>query len=171
MLYQAELRPEPAPHVAELKEAAIPQQNAGGSRGDGFVSPSLTFLPYALCPVAIAYLAGRLLDMRLDEPELLVDAARDFREDVRRVRIARIVRLVDVVAERVGVSRVAVDQGGEVIGDGIDVRRVGRQLGGGGRDSGWCLKRCRQAGRRVRPWCRSTRPARCGSRRASGGCR
>ena len=79
--------------------------------------------------VAVAHLAGRLLHVRLEEPQLLVDPTRHFREEVGGAGITSLVGIVDVLADGVAIDGITVDQRREVIGDRIGVERIRGKLG------------------------------------------
>ena len=66
--------------------------------------------------------------MRLEEPKVLVDAARHLGEKVGSVGITGFVGLVDVVPHGVAEGGVAVDQRGEMVGDRVIIQRVGASL-------------------------------------------
>ena len=68
----------------------------------------------------------RLLDMRLEEPQRLVEAARCPSEDVGRVGFARIGRRVDRLAGCIGNLAVALDQGRQMVFYRVNVRRIAR---------------------------------------------
>ncbi len=67
--------------------------------------------------------------MGFEEPELGVDAAGDFGEEIGGVGVAGFVGFVDGFAQFVAVFGEAVDQGGEVVGDGVDIGGVRWELG------------------------------------------
>ena len=70
----------------------------------------------------------RFLDVRLEEPQQLVERARIGGEDVGGIGVARLVGLVDRVARQLGGRGVALDQRGQMVLGLVDVGRVGLQL-------------------------------------------
>src|SRR6202035_844070 len=71
--------------------------------------------------------AGLPVEVRLDEPQLLVGLAADLREDVRRVGIAEPCGLVDRFTRPLPERRQRRRQHIDVFSLGCDITRVGRQ--------------------------------------------
>ena len=89
---------------------------------------AITHLPRLTSARGIGSDQSALLDVRLQEPQRLVEVARGRGEDVGGVGIAGLVGLVDRLRARRWRPGIAVDQRMQMVVDRVDVGRVGRQL-------------------------------------------